>query len=382
MKKVFAFLLLISLLLTGCNHGATEPEHTQPTDVATTPMLPTESETVETPVFSVPMITVSVPLITDEATAEDGTVIFRNTKQNMQLVMPDPEVADRILLDFLNRVDAISADSAEILAQAQSAYSNQGNWTPYLSSITYAPMRVDQCVISLYGNNVRYSGAAHAAANSCAANYNVITGDVLTLGSIIVDSGSIEQLCSLVTAQLQSVAEEKYLHQSFEETVKQRFSSDESFDEDWYFSSDGLCFYFDPYAIAPYASGVITAEIPYSDLIGVIDDAFFPPEQEGAVGAIYAEKAEDVDVTTFTRISEIVLRPEAPMYVLYTDGAVQNVRITLNDAKLDGGYTIFGAQSLSKSDAIIIQAEVDLFSLLEIEYESDGQALTIPLISE
>lgn len=382
MKKLFAFLLLFSLLLTGCNHGVAEPEQTQPTSEVITTVAPTESETVELPVFSVPMITVSVPLVTDEVTDEDGTVIFRSTKQNMQLVMPDPEVADRIILDFLNRVDAIAADSADILAQAQSAYSGQSNWTPYLSSITYEPMRVDQCVISLYGSNVRYSGAAHAATNSCAANYNVITGDVLTLGSIIVDSGSIDELCSLVTAQLQTVAEEKYLRQGFEETVKQRFSTDESFDENWYFSSDGLCFYFDPYAIAPYASGVITAEIPYSDLIGVIDDSFFPPEQEGAIGTIYVENAENVDVTTFTRISEIVLKPEASMYVLYTDGAVQNVRILLNDAQLGGGCTIFGAQSLSKSDAIIIQAEVNLFSLLEIEYESDGQVFTMPLISE
>lgn len=387
MKRMFILLLLLALLLTGCGNtaGNVDTSETPSTTEAVTTEAPTDTPaepTADAAVVSMPMITVSLPVSSEEVTAEDGTVIFRNTTQNMRLVMPDPEVADRIIIDFLNRIDQITSSGNEILQQAQSAYNTSGGWTPYLCSITYDPMRIDQSVLSLYGSGVLFSGGAHAVFTSHAANYNVVTGDVLTLGSIVVDAEAVDKLCALTIEKLSEIADEKYLREGFEETVTRRFATEESYDEDWYFSTTGLCFYFDPYAIAPYASGVITAEIPYAELVGIMDDAFFPPELEESTGTIITEPAENADMTKFTRISEVVLENEAPMYVIYTDDTVQNLRIILNDAELGSSYTIFAAQTLSSTDAVVIQTNISLFHRLEIAYESNGQSLTMPLLAE
>lgn len=388
MKRKLAGIMILALILTGCgsSFGNTETtessiDQTIKTPVTETTELQTMANDQEVSI-SPPMITVSMPVHSEDITAEDGAVIFRVITQNMHLVMQDPDVADRIIVDFLNRIDHVTSTHDETLKQAQNAYQPSDLWTPYLCSITYAPQRIDQSVLSLYGSNVHYNGGAHAVLTSNAANYNVVTGDVLTLGSIITDQSSVEKLCALTIQKLTDIADEKYLRDGFEETVRHRFSVEESYDEDWYFSADGLCFYFDQYAIAPYAAGVITAEIPYAELVGIIDDAYFPPELEECTGEIIAEPAEKTDITEFTRISEVVLENEAPMYVISTDNNVHNLRIVLNDAELGSYYTVFAAQTLSSTDAVVIQANISLFHRIDIYYESNGQNIVMPLVSE
>ena len=387
MKKKLSFLIAIALVLSGCGAAETDVESTISTTEHATIAPITEATELQTESQSnitaaAPMITVSVPVISSDTSASDGTVIFRAVTQNMQLVMQDPDVADRIIVDFLNRIDQVAATHEETVQQAKSAYLPSDSWVPYLSSITYAPQRIDQSVLSLYGNNVHYTGSAHAIVAPCAANYNVITGDVLTLGSIITDENALAQLCDLTIQSLTDVKEEKYLYDGFEDMVRNRFGTDESYDENWYFSTNGLCFYFDPYSIAPYSSGIVVAEIPYEALPGIIDDAFFPPEQEDHSGKIMIANATEVDMSQFARISEVVLKPEAPMYVVYTDTSVQNVRITMTDAELGNSYTVFAAQFLSTGDAVVVQTNANLFHRLDIIYQSDGQTVTMPLLTE
>lgn len=396
MKRSLAVIVAIALLLTGCAFSSVDTDTQEPTNQETLNAITTDATEIpenektgnqtelneQQNSATLPMITVSVPVSSVDTTADDGTVIFRVITQTMHLVMPDPEVADRIIVDFLNRIDHVASTHEETLQQAESAYNPAEPWTPYLCSITYAPQRIDQGVLSLCGSNVHYSGGAHPVLTPRAANYNVVTGDVLTLGSIITDESAVEKLCALTIEKLSAIAEEKYLRDGFEETVKQRFTTEESYDEDWYFSADGLCFYFDQYAIAPYASGVITAEIPYAELVGIIDDAFFPPEQDACTGEITAKAAEITDMAKFTRISEVVLENEAPMYVISTNDAVQNLRIVLTDAELSSYYTVFAAQTLSNTDAVVIQTNVDPSHKIDIYYESNGQSIVMPLVTE
>lgn len=388
MRRKLAAVMVLALILSGCGTSFGNTETTEASIVETLKTSVTEATELQTGTHNqetsapLPMITVSVPVISEDTTAEDGTVIFRVITQNMRLVMQDPDVADRIIVDFLNRIDHVASTHDETLQQAKTAYQPSDTWTPFLCSITYAPQRIDQSVLSLYGSNVHYNGGAHAVLTSHAANYNIVTGDVLTLGSIITDESSVEKLCSLTIQKLSDIADEKYLRDGFEETVRHRFSVEESYDEDWYFTTTGLCFYFDQYAIAPYASGVITAEIQYAELVGIIDDAFFPPELEECTGTVMTAPAENTDMTKFTRISEVVVDAEAPMYVIHCNDTVQNLRVTLNDAELGSGYTIFAAQTLCSSDAVVIQADPSLFHRLDITYDSNGQTVTVPLLSD
>ena len=158
MKRTLAAIMAFALILAGCTthheDTASEPSTnesintpaTESTEIQTESQVNTNDEPTGA---ALPMVTVSVPVTSEDFIADDGTVIFRVVSQNMHLVMQDPDVADRIIVDFLNRIDHFASMHEEILQQAQGAYQPSDLWTPYLCSITYAPQRIDQGVLSL-----------------------------------------------------------------------------------------------------------------------------------------------------------------------------------------------------------------------------------------
>ena len=306
------------------------------------------------------MYAVSVPTVSENTLAEDGTVIFSYTYQDMMLTVPDPEVANKVIIDFLSRIDTASSAAETICESAKASYNGSADWTPYLYSITYSPMRMDQGILSLFGSCVTYSGASHPERLSVSASYDLVTGYVLTLGSIMSAEASSNDFCDLVLAALDKIKDTKYLYEGYEDIVRQRFSQDESQDQDWYFSTNGLCFYFVPYEIAPYSSGVITAEIPYEDLAGLLYDGYFPAERETTTGSVQATVLEETDTTRFSQITELVLEADGQMVFLHTDGIVWDVKVEYgawdtSSTAFAPVYTALFSSALTPGDAIMLQ---------------------------
>lgn len=385
MKKTLA-LLLVAALLTGCTPvneiiptETTEPviEETIVTEPET--IAPTEAETEPEPTaVQLPMVAVSVPHTVETIAGNNGDVIYRKTTQAMHLTMRDPDVADRIILDFLNRIDGLSSDEASVQEAAEAAYSGDTYWDTYFFDVIYNPTRIDHNVLSLYGESASYAGNNRPQRTCIAANYNMVTGDVLTLGSILYHIDAKRALSDLVIQYLDTIAEEKFLLDGYQDVVRKRFNQDESFDEDWYFSNDGLCFYFAPYEIAPYTSGVIIAEIPYDELAGVIADEFFPPEEDVLEGKILTVPMDNADLDRFSQITELTVDNDGDIILLYAEGAVRNVRIhsgTINseNENFEAVYTLFATYTLSPGDAIMLKAKPADEVPLCVSYESGGE---------
>lgn len=380
MKKIYSIFLSVCILLafTGCT--ATKPEETVPTDKIEDTLPQTPSEITEPPIAQATMAAVSVPTITEELTAEDGTVLFQYTYQQMSLVLQEPEVADKVIIDFLNRVDTTRSDAESIADAAEADYSGQDEWIPYLYHVTYSPKRIDQSVLSLFGTKATYSGSFHPERTCLSANYDLITGDVLTLGSIMHASSTTDDFCQLVLSGLSEMAKENYLYTGYEDAVKQRFAVDESQDQDWYFSQTGLCFYFEPYEIAPYSSGIISVEIPYEKLTNLLHPNYFPSERANAAGTVQISRFEDTDSKQFTQIAEVIQDKDGQMYFIYTNKSVQDIRIFVTDAA--SSYTIFAAYGLTPGDAVMVQAAADSAKTMKVSFKSSEGTTTIPLIAE
>lgn len=393
MKKFLALIVALAIL-SGCT-AIREPvpiETEAPTDAEPTVTTPEITEPVETEpepvVEQLPMVAISIPTNVKTAAAEDGTVIFRQTSQSMQLTMRDPDVADKIILDFLNRTDAHNQAAADIEAASQTADHSDPAGSIFFYDLIYNPTRIDHSVLSLYGEAVSFSGGNHPQRICTAANYNMVTGDVLTLGSILHHIDSKNTLVDLVLNSLDSIAEEKYLLDGYDDVVRKRFEKDESFDEDWYFTNEGLCFYFAPYEIAPYASGVIVAQIPYSELTGVIADEFFPAEKDLGMGNILTSHIDGADMDQFTQIAEITIDQAGEMIFLYTDGILRNVQIHAGayNAERDvfvSNAVIFSTYTLTPGDALMLKIQIsDDMSDLQLTYESGGEQHHTILTSE
>ncbi len=376
MKKLICIFLAICLLfsLASCkkkNKNPTNENNTKNTDAT----VETNGQQME---FDDSLIAVSVPAVTQNTTEKNGTILFQYTYQNMSLVLDKPQVADKIIVDFLNRVDKTATPAKDIEDMAKSAYQNVGNWVPYLYHITYSPTRIDHKVLSFFGNNVVFSGAGHPERTCVSASYDLLTGDVLTLASIMHKDSTAGQLCNLVLEGLSEMAEGDYLYDGYKSTVKQRFTHDPTQDEDWYFSQTGLCFYFAPYEIAPYSSGVITVEIPYEKLKNIVHEAYLPSARNVPSGQLTVSPFKNVNMNDFSHIAEIITETEGNMYMVHTNGNVQDVRIVMSDNA--SNYTAFAAYGLVPGNGIMIQGNNDSLKNMRLSYKSGKDTITAPVI--
>ncbi len=380
MKKILAMLLLAALLLAGC-----APQQNASAQDTTGIGLPDSSMTQtqeQILLASMPMVSVSLPTTTEVTKADDGAVVFQYTYQAMSLVVPEQEIADKIIIDYCSRIDSASKAAEDVRQQALTDYGTDGWNGSYLYDTIYTPMRIDQGVLSLYGSTVFVARSSHPTYVCSGANYNMITGDVLTLGSILQGQTSMASLCELVIEYLDTVAKEYSLREGFAQTVRQRFERDASFDEDWYFSRTGLCFFFAPYEIAPYSSGTVIAEIPYGKLLGILDDSFFPPEQDVTSGSMELISVQEADLTQFTRICELTEDAEGEKWLLYPTGSVQNVRVTITERINSAPVTVFATECLQQGDALMIEAASQTLGCMTLSYESDGQSITMDLTAD
>lgn len=363
MKNNLLFILIVCIVLNiaGCAlHSAETPADTQLTNSTTTSETATATTAPAEEVFDQkPMIAVSLPVVEQTEYASDGALIFRYSCRNMSLIVPDPEVADKVIIDFLNRIDQTTTQAAQILEAAKSAYAVSSQWTPYLCQIGYDPMRIDPGVLSLLGSYASYSGTPHPEKNYLSVNYDLVTGNVLTLSDILTAETSTDTLYPLIIQGLNLQKDEKFLYEGFEDTVKEQFVRNTA----WYFSQTGLCFYFSPYEIAPYASGLITIEIPYDKLSGILNDAYFPTETECGTKELIVDTFSEKDLDKFTQFSEVVLDTSGNKLLLHTEGAVNNIQIDTGSWNVQGTeftplQTVFAAYSLTPGDAIMVESTI------------------------
>jgi len=375
MKKFICLFLAFVLVFSVAGCKKNEPAPSQP---AATP--PAD---IGGPVAQKPLIAVSMPVITEQFKAESGAVLCNYIYQEMSLFFADPEIADKVYINFLNRVDATRVIADQLYADANAAYSGPDFWTPYLCQYTYEPKRIDQSVLSMLGTYATYSGGARPEAVFLSLNYDLITGDVLSLSNILSEGASIDRLSDLVIAALDAQKEEKFLDDNFAETVKNNLSDGSGLYDAWYFTQSGLCFFFSPYEIAPYASGVIVAEIPYEKLTGIIKDDFFPAERDSATGTLLCQSFSVDNSEKFTKFAEIIADKDGEQSFIYTDKAIYDLRIERGTWSASGEtfnpqHTILAAASLTPGDAVYIQAKLpEGKSDLRITYTTDSGTVSV-----
>lgn len=392
MKKFMILLVVLALLLCGCNQVSNETVPTIPTDAveptaaedtvpaATEATLPPEASTPE--YTQQPMAAISMPLRT-EYFLDGNNTIYYYTYQDIYLNVQDQQIADAIIIDFLSRREESHAISQSLAADAESMYHGDDNWNPYFFESVYSPTRVDLGVLSLFGRNVFYNGGNHPELECMAANYNMVTGEVLTLGSILTNADSHTLLCDQVTQQMAELKDTDRLFDDYADAVQQRFSREASYDEDWFFTTDGLCFFFAPYEVAPYTSGIITVEVPYDKLVSIISDEFFPAETDSSNGKIIAERFIDADIEGFTQIAEVPLSEEGEQIFLHCDGLIRNVSLDYGSWNDDGtvfteSASVFAAYVLSPGDGIIVTADIpDTMPTLRLSFDSADEHIIL-----
>lgn len=365
MKKLLPILLVLCVFLCACNKE--QAQTTQPTkpspDVTQTEEptnAPTEPAVDDAPQYEQqPMYAIALP-VTEEGNESDGSSF---TCQNVHLICQDQAVADRVILDFLNCQDA----------HRKTYEGEKGQHT-----VLYYPQRLDASVLSLYGEIVVRDARNHPVIKCQCMNYNMVTGEVLTLGSILKDSNAQEKLQDALLFVAETAADEKQLYDEYPQVIKERFTKNPSFDKDWFFTGTGISFFFEPYEIAPYASGVVILEIPYERLVGIISDGYFPAEEDLSEGTLLISDLEGTDLESYTQIAEVYLNGYRNGIFLYAEGIIRDVQIEVIDENSEAeNNTIFAATTISPNDGIVLTYDLaESLPLLRIIYRSAQNTIT------
>lgn len=396
MKKllILTTAFALTLNLCGCiaviDQGETLPhppkETTAPVETrspdTTAPEETTAPQETAGTTFNLPSAAISLPSTSEYRYAEDDTYLFSYTYQNPILYLEDTAVSQAVVLDLLNQIDSSAQQADRIATQAAADYAKEPDaFSAYFADVNYRVKRLDPSILSLEGSHVTYAGGIHPDHISKSVTYDLLTGRRLALQDILTETYSVDTLCTLTLDALAPMSQE--LYSDYSVIVKELFNGSWLDLEEWYLSDNGLCLYFAPYDIAPYATGTVTAEIPYEKLIGTLQDAYFPPEDIPSQGQIHTELFTPTAAEGFNRFHEVILEPEGEKILLHTDGTVSDVIIRQGTWNEDGIYfysdaTVFAANFMNSDDAIFLQTYIpDTMPNLQLQYISAGQQVTV-----
>ena len=245
MKNYILLWLCLCLLLSGCT--ATGP---QPSELP---------------------LTLSSETVTAQCRAEDGTLLLERSYPLFTLTGGDETVAQDISSDLQSRIGSWMASSAELEDYAREEYPQTDSWSLWFARLTSQLTRLDSQILSLYLEYSEFTGGAHPQLSPLSLTYSCKTGKLLELSQLLAEGCSPTLLASAVNGLLEAQA--SLLYDDYEALVGKAFSEGAV---SWYLSDNGLCVYFAPYDIGPYASGIITTSIPYSQLSGIMKDEYIP----------------------------------------------------------------------------------------------------------
>lgn len=134
----------------------------------------------------------------------------------------------------------------------------------YDAVMKYTVTYNERCHLSTYIDQYQYTGGAHGLTMRTSENWSLQTGRRIRLQDLF---GPGEDYTKLIQTQIILQAEKNYQENpgiyfdNYRELIVQYFNPNS-----FYFTPNGVTFYYQQYEVGPYASGIIEFTIPYAHL--------------------------------------------------------------------------------------------------------------------
>lgn len=170
-----------------------------------------------------------------------------------------PELAASLEASAAEKEAALRAEYDDIVSTIQDCIQTgedtRGEWfTERVPSI----IRCDDNIVSILEGIYSYTGGAHPNSAYFAEVYDTKTGKRLTLKDVVKDTSALKPV-------LLAAIQDQYPEAAFfdlENAIDTYFAG--MMDSlNWTVDNESMTFYFSPYDIAPYAQGLISANIPF-----------------------------------------------------------------------------------------------------------------------
>ena len=389
MKKLICLIVCFCLVAAGCSKTpAPEIQDTNPPAVETAPVndVPanetteaTIAETIPALAYQNPYTAVSLIPFTRSVEDSSGTTLYSCSSSDLTVTMNDHTVASGIAADFQLRMEAVLSAAKSALDAACEDYEGEGDWTEFFCNFDFDVARIDQMTLSFVAIETFFDGTPLSGQTSISMNYDMQTGAFLALKDILTEDFSADTLIVCILNALSSQADQ--LFEDYIETITGMFDTNTPI-ENWYLSKNGLCFHFSPYEIAPPNRGIVRAEIPYEQLVGILKDEYFPAETVEFSGNLIMHDFSDANTDSINQFAEVILDDSAKQYLLYPQGTVLNVRVEIGTWTKTGAFVadslLFSAEALTSGNALMIQLEEADLGKLCITYQTGQEIIRTP----
>ena len=156
-------------------------------------------------------------------------------------------------------------------------YKREGFY-PYSSNVFVSIIRADSQMLSYLLEWNEYCGGVHPSTYYEGFNLDVKTGDSISLDQVVSD---IPALKALVMEKLLAEDGEDAFYTDLDALLADYFAWDEEaelYRPSWTLGEESLTIWFSPYEIAPYAAGLLQAEIRFDEVPEIFTGAYLPPE--------------------------------------------------------------------------------------------------------
>lgn len=244
---------------------------------------------------------------------------------------------DKALNDLAEeRISRFNEEFSMITGEARSLLEDGYPLYAPLSSNSYAHIhRADASVFSFLGEGQSYLGGAHGDYGYGGYTFDTQTGEKLTLSDVVKD---IPAMGELVLEKLRTDYDERIFFESYVDNIHECFDGrkkDEDEEVAFTLEPDGISFWFGPYFLAAYASGMQTVHIRFDEAPDLFDDRFTT-----AAGQNYAIEMSDylplkADLGQNGTTDEILVWGDRTEYGEYT-----SLHVSINgiDCKAEDAY--------------------------------------------
>lgn len=178
-----------------------------------------------------------------------------------------------------------------LLPSAEEIYIDRNEYFTELSSISdYYVQRADDRIVSIKEECSEYSGGVHGMYGIVGVNYDTKTGSDVFLSQIIKEIDRLPELIAPIIRD--KYADEYDTYETLEEILKE-YSQE---DYNWTIGYQGITFYFNPYEIAPYSAGLLTATLWFDEYPGLFEEEYLLMPANGYMMKLPQDEVIEIDL--------------------------------------------------------------------------------------
>ena len=312
-------------------------------------------------------VTASYSFTDKELTNDDGVPYYRQSLGTAQFSSKDEHAAERINASLAELYVKFKADAEYTQRVAEDQ--TEGEIIELSYRCTPSVTRCDTRALSIVFDVSQDIGGLHADFTRISRSYDSDSGTLLSLADIAKNEEQLKTFIKNYVIGLAAGDEykengESILFDDFETSIGELVDAGSN----WYLNDEGLVVYANPYDIAPYSSGVLLFEIPYSALEEFLSVELAPVDYEGENGMILADNGFTVDRDSLKLLDTVTVDAEGQSVVLSAEETVYNVRVYTESR------TLWQRNYLTSGEGVeVISYIPDVMPNIAVRYElADG----------